>query len=120
MPRWLSWEARSLLSGLIQKDPTLRLGYGPDGTEDIKRHAYFASLDWDRVYKKEVTPEFIPEVGGLMDVKYFDETFTKEAVVDSVVAVSAMTESKEVRFENFTYVKPTLLSSEGERDVVDT
>ncbi len=37
IPHWVSWEARSLLMMLINKDPKSRLGYGPDGADDVKR-----------------------------------------------------------------------------------
>lgn len=31
-----------------------RLGAGPNGIEDIKKHEFFASIDWDGLLKKEV------------------------------------------------------------------
>lgn len=31
------------------------LGAGSNGIEDIKRHEFFASIDWDGLLKKEVS-----------------------------------------------------------------
>ena len=53
----------NLLQGLLEKDPTRRLGH-PDmgGTESIKKHPFFASLDWDQVYAKAYKPPLKPKV----------------------------------------------------------
>ena len=40
-------EARSVMIGLLQRDPTRRLG--ANGGEEIKRHPFFAKyIDWNR------------------------------------------------------------------------
>ncbi len=44
------------------------------------------------------------------DVSNFSTNFTKEPVIDSVVNISALTESKEARFDDFTYIPPSELS----------
>ena len=31
-----------------------RLGSGPNGIADIKCHSFFASIDWDKLLKKQV------------------------------------------------------------------
>ena len=31
-----------------------RLCSGPNGIEDLKNHAFFASIDWDKLLKKQV------------------------------------------------------------------
>jgi len=35
----------------MEKDPKNRLG--SRSIDDIKKHPYFSSLDWEKVYKKE-------------------------------------------------------------------
>ncbi len=47
---------------LFEPDPHKRLGGGPDGLQEIKRHPFFASLDWDALAHLEITPSFIPDV----------------------------------------------------------
>ena len=47
MPQFLSPEAQSLLRQLFKRNPQNRLGAGPNGVEDIKKHEFFATIDWD-------------------------------------------------------------------------
>lgn len=46
-PPDMSSEARSVMTGLLQRDPTKRLG--ANGGEEIKRHPFFAKyIDWNK------------------------------------------------------------------------
>lgn len=53
-------QQRELLTGLLQRDPQKRLGR--NGTEEIKEHAFFASINWDLVASKQMAPPYMPEV----------------------------------------------------------
>ncbi|KAG8523461.1 RAC-gamma serine/threonine-protein kinase [Galemys pyrenaicus] len=53
-PRTLSSDAKSLLSGLLIKDPNKRLGGGPDDAKEIMRHSFFSGVNWQDVYDKKV------------------------------------------------------------------
>ena len=50
----------------MQKNPEKRLGCGPDGLEDIKRHPWFRGLDWDLLAAKKGTPPFVPDVRSFL------------------------------------------------------
>ncbi|XP_008588546.1 PREDICTED: RAC-gamma serine/threonine-protein kinase-like [Galeopterus variegatus] len=52
-PRTLSSDAKSLLSGLLIKDPNKRLGGGPDDAKEIMRHSFFSGVNWQDVYDKK-------------------------------------------------------------------
>ncbi|KAJ3609983.1 hypothetical protein NHX12_022077 [Muraenolepis orangiensis] len=52
-PRTLSTDAKSLLSGLLIKDPNKRLGGGPDDAKEIMRHSFFCLVDWQDVYNRK-------------------------------------------------------------------
>jgi serine/threonine protein kinase len=43
---------------LLEKDPSRRLGAG--GSVEIKKHLFFKSIDWDKIYAKEIEPPFKP------------------------------------------------------------
>lgn len=43
--------------------------------EEIKGHIFFATIDWDALYKKEIRPPFKPAVRE-DDAFYFDSEFT--------------------------------------------
>ncbi|KAI3377099.1 hypothetical protein L3Q82_000298 [Scortum barcoo] len=83
MPQFLSPEVQSLLRALFKRNPANRLGAGPDGVEEIKRHRFFASIDWNKLYKKEMRPPFKPTVGRPEDTFHFDPEFTSRTPTDS-------------------------------------
>jgi len=79
-PRWLSPGAKDLLSGLLNKEPNNRLGSGEEGSNLIKNHEFFESIDWNDLVQKRVTPPFKPEVEDEDDTRNFDVQFTGESV----------------------------------------
>ncbi len=52
-PHFISKEAKSLISGLLEKDPKKRLGSERDYF-DIQEHEFFKDIDWDKLYKKKI------------------------------------------------------------------
>lgn len=76
MPQFLSVEAQSLLRALFKRNPCNRLGAGIDGVEEIKRHPFFVTIDWNKLYRKEIKPPFKPAVGRPEDTFHFDPEFT--------------------------------------------
>uniref|UniRef100_A0A673JQI2 non-specific serine/threonine protein kinase n=1 Tax=Sinocyclocheilus rhinocerous TaxID=307959 RepID=A0A673JQI2_9TELE len=83
MPQFLSPEAQSLLRNLFKRNPGNRLGAGPDGVEEIKRHSFFSTIDWNKLYRKEVYPPFKPVIQRPDDTLYFDLEFTAKTPRDS-------------------------------------
>uniref|UniRef100_A0A8C6VXK4 non-specific serine/threonine protein kinase n=1 Tax=Nothobranchius furzeri TaxID=105023 RepID=A0A8C6VXK4_NOTFU len=79
-PRTLGPEARSLLSGLLKKDPMQRLGGGPDDAKEIMQHRFFAGINWQDVYEKKLVSPFKPQVTSETDTRYFDEEFTGQTI----------------------------------------
>ncbi|XP_025054545.1 ribosomal protein S6 kinase alpha-1 isoform X4 [Alligator sinensis] len=83
MPQFLSSEAQSLLRALFKRNPANRLGSGPDGAEEIKRHPFYSTIDWNKLYRREIKPPFKPAVGRPDDTFYFDTEFTSRTPKDS-------------------------------------
>lgn len=48
LPNFLSEDARSLLIALLNRNPHKRLGAGPNGADDIKKHVFFKRIDWHK------------------------------------------------------------------------
>lgn len=46
IPSKMSHEARDLILGLLNRNPEKRLGAGEEDAEEIKRHKFFADIDW--------------------------------------------------------------------------
>ena len=61
VPGFVSYNARDLITKLLRRDPGSRLGAGADDSEPIKAHPFFEKLDWEKLYKREVKPDFIPK-----------------------------------------------------------
>ncbi|CAI2167730.1 16521_t:CDS:2 [Funneliformis geosporum] len=74
---FFSDEAKSLIKGLLARNPHNRLGSMNDA-EEIKNHPFFANVDWDALYRKQVSPPFKPNVSSDDDVSCFDPAFTEE------------------------------------------
>ncbi|XP_075765029.1 ribosomal protein S6 kinase alpha-1 isoform X3 [Pelodiscus sinensis] len=83
MPQFLSSEAQSLLRSLFKRNPANRLGSGSDGAEEIKRHPFYSTIDWNKLYRREIKPPFKPAVGRPDDTFYFDTEFTSRTPKDS-------------------------------------
>jgi serine/threonine protein kinase len=47
-PSFVPLSARNLLEALLTREPSRRLGSGPEDSLAIKRHCFFADVDWDR------------------------------------------------------------------------
>ncbi len=56
LPYTLSAEAKSLIVGLLNRNPTKRLGSGPGDGEEIKKHPWFKTMDWDVAMNRGLKP----------------------------------------------------------------
>lgn len=103
-PPFLSKECKDLIVELLCRDPVKRLGSGED-FQDLKVHPFFAPLDWEKVFNKEIDAPFKPKVTGIEDTSNFDEEFLREPVVDSVVPQSTTFggQGDKDAFKDFTY-----------------
>ena len=79
-PRKIGNEAKDMLGGLLVKDPSKRLGGGPEDAKEIMDHAFFSSIDWSDLVQKKIPPPFKPQVTSDTDTRYFDSEFTGESV----------------------------------------
>jgi len=54
VPTYVSKDAQNLLITLLTKEPQKRLGAGELDAFEIKRHPWFASLNWKDVYNRKL------------------------------------------------------------------
>jgi len=102
-PPNLSNSCKDLITKLLERDPKKRLGSSANDYKDIQKHAFFKSIDWQKLYNKEIEAPYKPKVQGADDTSNFDDMFLKEAVVDSQVAPPTLKNNKDDGFENFTF-----------------
>jgi serum/glucocorticoid-regulated kinase 2 len=103
-PDEVSSSARSILTGLLTRDPAQRLGV--NGAEEIKRHPFFEKIDWRRLAQKKIQPPFKPSVRSPVDVSNFDTVFTTEQPLDSVVEGSQLSRTVQAQFEGACHLVP--------------
>ncbi|CAB3362888.1 Hypothetical predicted protein [Cloeon dipterum] len=117
-PRNISSDAKSLLSGLLIKDPNQRLGGGLDDAKDIMDHPFFVSINWNDLVLKKITPPFKPQVTSDTDTRYFDQEFTGESVEltpPEAGPLCSITEEMEQQpyFSQFSYQEPSSTLGNG-------
>lgn len=99
-----SGDAISILTSLLSRDPSKRLGSGGKGSEDIKRHDFFAKhIDFKQLAQKKIRPPFKPSVVSPVDVSNFDTVFTEEAPVDSYVENSNLSSTVQAQFSGMCF-----------------
>jgi len=105
-PPFLSEPCKSLIVQLLNRDPKKRLG-SKDDVNDLKDHAFFKPLSFEKLMKKEIDVPYKPKVkAGGADTGNFDGVFTSEPVVDSVVQPSTLSQTMQEGpdgFGGFTY-----------------
>ena len=94
--------ATDLISQLLKTNPKDRLGYGEEDDEKIKSHEFFKDVEWEKYWKKEIEPPFVPELNDEMDLKYFDKMFT-DTPVDSNRPTAYSRPREQNVYKGFTY-----------------
>ncbi|ETW06547.1 AGC protein kinase [Aphanomyces invadans] len=117
-----SKHSKAFVQGLLQKKPEHRLGCGPDGVDEIKRHPWFASIDWAQVEARQAT--FSPDQATLMKsyakeyatVDVFDTYMhANEIACDTPTSVRGSTAGNDL-FQDFDYNHLTRLSASSSSD----
>ena len=105
-PRKISNEARDLIEKFLVINPTERLGYGPNGTDDIKNHPFFNGVDWDLAIQKKYKSPFIPKLKNDVDLRYFDNCFTDEPIGGPKRKITIRDRDREPsnEYKGFTYM----------------
>jgi FtsZ-binding cell division protein ZapB len=104
-PQYIGPTVKSLLQGLLQRDPSRRLGGGSMDSDEVKAHPFLLGIDWNAVHQRRVQPPFQPNLSAQTDVKYFDKEFVDLPVVNSEVGERSVHGDLN-HFEGFTYQPP--------------
>lgn len=71
-PSHMDVAAKDLIRRLLTADRSRRLGSLRGGGEDVKKHKFFKSIDWDDLQARKIEPPLVPETKGLGDTRNFD------------------------------------------------
>lgn len=104
-PKDFPKDAYELVRGLLNKDPYYRLGSADMGGVDvIKANAFFKSIDWELLERREVKARWKPKLASETDTRYVDPEFIDEgppsAAYDPSVGAK---KSHSKRFSQFSF-----------------
>jgi protein-serine/threonine kinase len=112
----LTTEGRNFVKGLLNRNPKHRLG-ATDDAEELKRHPFFADIDWEALTKKLITPPFKPKLKDETDTSNFDPEFTNAlmngasslnaraaALAAGVATSTPLSPTMQANFKGFTFV----------------
>ncbi|KAI3658353.1 hypothetical protein MP638_007327 [Amoeboaphelidium occidentale] len=63
--------AKDLIKSLLNRNPSKRLGCGPGGIDDIKKHKWFKGIEWDQLRRREVPAPYVPKFSHAGDTSNF-------------------------------------------------
>ena len=113
-PDTVSKNARDLLTKLLERNPTRRLGFGPNGAENIKAHKFFKWIDWEQAKNRELKPPICPKLNFESDSRNFDKEFTSLRVDETEQSPSrSIAEKKSTYIRDFTYYHQPDANSKG-------
>ena len=120
LPYFLSPDAKDLLTRLLRKDPTKRLGYNmPKDLATIKKHRFFRKIDWKKLAARQLEPPIQPLITDPELAENFSPEFT-ELCLSPVVSrfddvwPGGKEDAKDDPFGGFSFVAPSSLL-EGHR-----
>lgn len=104
----LSVEGRNFVKGLLNRNPKHRLG-ATDGAEELKRHPFFAAIEWDALAQKLIAAPFIPPLDSHTDTESGDDSLEGRAAALAGLTTSTpftlgMEVGMEANFKGFTFV----------------
>ncbi|KHJ34867.1 putative camp-dependent protein kinase catalytic subunit [Erysiphe necator] len=111
----LTTEGRNFVKGLLNRNPKHRLG-AIDDAEELKRHPFFADIDWDLLAAKKITPLFKPQLDSETDTSNFDPEFTNAlngdgplndraaALAAGIATSTPLSPGMQANFKGFTFV----------------
>lgn len=90
----ISDNAKDFIKKLLNKNQEKRLGSKND-FDEMKIHPWFDGLNWDDLLAKKIKAPFIPVLNDKLDTQNFDQEFTSEEIVTSVIPEKGLQNIKE-------------------------
>jgi protein kinase A len=93
--------ARSLIKALCTVNPTERLGFISGGSQRVKEHEFFDSIDWDSLYYRRIKGPIIPRVDHPADTGNFDDYDDPKEPSERSIYTKDMQHNHEESFKDF-------------------
>ncbi|XP_022606450.1 ribosomal protein S6 kinase alpha-5-like [Seriola dumerili] len=98
--------AKDLIQRLLIKDPKKRLGSGPSGAENVKKHPFYQKINWEDLAAKKVPAPFKPVIRDELDVSNFADEFTE---MDPTYSPAALPQNCDRIFQGYSFMAPSIL-----------
>jgi len=99
----MSEECKDFITKLLEKDPINRLG-SKGGIEEVLAHPFLSTINFESLVDKQLEPPFKPKLtDDLLDVSNFDNQFTSEEAINSVIPTNKLEQIKKHKgqFDDF-------------------
>ncbi|XP_027130727.1 ribosomal protein S6 kinase alpha-5 isoform X2 [Larimichthys crocea] len=98
--------AKDVIQRLLVKDPKKRLGSGPNGAENVKKHPFYQKINWEDLAAKKVPAPFKPVIRDELDVSNFADEFTE---MDPTYSPAALPQNCDRIFQGYSFMAPSIL-----------
>jgi len=104
VPEYVDPDAKHLLIRLLDRNPDTRT----TDPEKIKSHPWFNTINWDKLYRKELQPPFKPRLESSYSVEMFDSGFTEQNIENEIGNIQdpPIDDTIDTRFSGYTYYEP--------------
>jgi hypothetical protein len=101
-----------LITRLLLKDASTRLGAGPEDGKEIQAHPFFEDVNWQLVFERMVKIAWKPGIASETDTSHFSEEFTIE---DPIVSYEPppVIDSDENPFADFTSQQASVIGDDS-------
>ena len=100
-PETFDYSARDLVTKLLERTPTKRLGVLVNGPQDVLNHPWFRGIEWEKLVAEQIRPPFKPKVASDGDASNFD-SYPEEV---SSAAAQSIDDPAYERFPDFPVIE---------------
>ena len=93
-PSHVSKPAKNIISGLLIRDVSKRLGVRGRGVREVMEQEFYSHINWKQLFERKLAPPFRPRRDiGSVDASNFDRTFTNMRVAQPSSGPSSIAQS---------------------------
>lgn len=110
-PKFMSKNARDILTKLLNRDAKKRLGSADSDGAEVRAHPFFQTMDWDALLQNKLTPPWVPKYKGenSTDTSEFDPEFTSMPLGSLNIRAAEPVAVVDPNFSGFSFIDENVL-----------